>query len=439
MSSPHKGHAAHAAIVIALAIGTSIATPSALAQTDSTWRDHERALQTARTANDTSVYRAQLDAIYREVGATQRIVMRYAALALEAHDSAAASRWMHVLAEMGDQLDTGLVSKYGTFAGAPAIRALRAENERASGSAGSPELIARLPDADMISEDLAYDSRGKRFLVSSVHRGGIYAVANGRTTTLVQPGADSTWGIFALRVDSARQTLWATTAVLPMAARYSSADSGRSALLAYDLRTGALRARYMAPDTGAHVLGDLVVSSSGTVYVSDGLGGGVYALLPGNNALQVLVPQGIFRSPQTPALSADETTLFVPDYAIGIAAVNIASGARAWISHSDSLTLTGIDGLYRGGRDLIAVQNGVEPNRIVRLTLDSAMRRVVRTSAIARGPSAPSLTHATIVNGWLYFITKSGWERAADDGAMTAAASPAAAPSIVRVRMSPSQ
>ena len=298
-------------------------------------------------------------------------------------------------------------------------------------------LVARLPDADMISEDLAYDAKSGRFLVSSVHRGGIYAIANGRTTTLVAPRADSTWGMFALGVDSARGTLWTTTAALPIAPGYSRADSGHSALVEYDLRTGARRGRYVAPDSGAHVLGDLVVGSSGAVYVSDGLGGGVYALAAGRDSLTVLVPRGTFRSPQTPALSSDGATLFVPDYSAGIAAVDIASGRIVWVTHPDSLALTGIDGMYRVGQDLIIVQNGLEPNRILRLTLDRSMRRVVRAATVARGLAAPSLTHATVARGWLYFLAKSGWERAADDGTMTAAASGADAPVILRVRIAP--
>ena len=137
----------------------------------------------------------------------------------------------------------------------------------------------------------------------------------------------------------------------------------------------------------------------------------------------------MFRSPQTSALSSDDATLFVPDYSIGIAAVDVASGSVTWLIHSDSLALTGIDGMYRVGRDLIAVQNGLEPNRI--------MRRVVRATTIARGSGARSLTHATVVGRWLYFLTKSGWERAADDGTMTAAASAAEAPVLVRMHIAP--
>ena len=71
----------------------------------------------------------------------------------------------------------------------------------------------------------------------------------------------------------------------------------------------------------------------------------------------------------------------------------------------------------------------------MRLTLDRAMRRVVGATTVARGAAAPSLTHATVVRGWLYFLAKSGWERASDDGTMHAAASAGDAPEIMRVRI----
>jgi hypothetical protein len=92
--------------------------------------------------------------------------------------------------------------------------------------------------------------------------------------------------------------------------------------------------------------------------------------------------------------------------------------------------------MYRVGHDLIVVQNGLEPNRIMRLTLDPSMRRVVRASTLVLSAKASGFTHATVDGGWLYFITKSGWERVADDGTMTAGAA-ADEPTIMRVRISP--
>lgn len=299
-----------------------------------------------------------------------------------------------------------------TLLAALAISALGAQS-------GQPAEAFRLPDADMISEDIAYDSAGDRFFVSSVHRGGVDVVTRaGSSRTFIAPGADSTWGMFAVGVDGARGALWTTTAAMRGAARYAAADSGRSAVLEYDLRTGALRRRLVAPDSGALALGDLTIARNGSVYVSDGMGSGVYAIDARASAVRVLVSRGTLRSPQTPALSADERTLFVPDYSRGIAAVDLASGAVHWLERADSIELRGIDGLYRRGGDLIAVQNGVAPNRIVRLALDAEMRRVEHATVLARGPTARDVTHAAFVRGDMYYITQSGWDRLGADGAM---------------------
>jgi sugar lactone lactonase YvrE len=408
---------------------------AAPAQGDSTWRDHERAMQEARKANDTASYRAQLEAVYHTVGATPRIVARFASLAIAAHDTAGAARWLSALATMGIELDTAMVTPYRTLAGAPAAAALGAMYTDATRDAGGATVAFRLRDVDMIAEDIAYDAARKRYLVSSVHHGGIYAVdARGAMTTVMKPRAGGSWGMFAVGADRAG-AIWTTSAALPMAAGFSPSDSGRSMLVRYDPH-GERISTFFPPDSGPHALGDLTIGAQGDVYVSDGLGSAVYALAPGHAAMRVLVPSGILVSPQTPALSSDGETLFVPDYAIGIAAADVRSGAVSWLAHSDSLALTGIDGLYRTGRDLIVVQNGMEPNRIMRLTLDASMRRVVRATVLARGPSARSLTHAALANGWLYYITNSGWERVGDDGAMRAG-TPSDAPAVMRLRIAP--
>ena len=169
---------------------------------------------------------------------------------------------MGAIAAMGAELDTGMLARYRALAGPRALDSLRALSAFATRDAGSPQLSFRLPDVDMVSEDIAYDAGSARFLVSSVRRGGIYAAsASIRATAVVKPGADSSWGMFALGI--ARDAFWTTTAALSMAARYTPADSGKSALLKYDLRSGKLLGRYVAPDTGAHALGDLVVGTNG--------------------------------------------------------------------------------------------------------------------------------------------------------------------------------
>jgi DNA-binding beta-propeller fold protein YncE len=292
----------------------------------------------------------------------------------------------------------------------------------------NPGIAFTLPDADMIAEDLAYDAKRARFLVSSVHRGGVDAIdTKGKVTRFVP--AD-TWGIFAIAADEKRGLLWAAAAAMPISANFKGGDAGQSALLAYDLRTGTSKGRYLPPDEGAHSFGDLTLSPSGDVYVSDGIGSGVYVLPAGAKALRILVPRGVLKSPQTPVLSKDGQTLFVPDYDKGIAAVTVKTGKLTWLEHDAKMILQGIDGMYLWKDSLIAVQNGVLPNRIVRLTLNGGS--VARLEVVVRAGIATELTHAAIKGSWLYFIIRSGWDRANDDGSMKPGTD---TPAVARVKL----
>ena len=79
--------------------------------------------------------------------------------------------------------------------------------------------------------------------------------------------------------------------------------------------------------------------------------------------------------------------------------------------------LNGIDGLkWASPYTLIAVQNGVPPNRVVRLTLDSTFSEVVRSDVLAQGPDLPDPTHGIIVKGEYYVIARAGWSALDDTG-----------------------
>jgi len=119
-------------MVLAITAALALVGQNGVAQSDSTWREHERALQEARKADDTVAYHAQLDAIYHVLGATPRIANRFAALALQANDTAGASRWLSTIAAMGAELDTALLARYRAIAGPRALDSLRATSALAA-------------------------------------------------------------------------------------------------------------------------------------------------------------------------------------------------------------------------------------------------------------------------------------------------------------------
>ena len=57
------------------------------------------------------------------------------------------------------------------------------------------------------------------------------------------------------------------------------------------------------------------------------------------------------------------------------------------------------------------------PNRVIRLGLDPAMRRVTGWNPVARDTlRIPSVTHGVIVGDTLFSIANSGWNAFSDDG-----------------------
>ena len=427
-----------ALLLLMLALGGPVAA-AAQRGGDSTWLDHDRAADNAYKAGDFSTFRAQLLSMRREIGPLPSIDYDLAVAEARLGNGDRALEWLEIFAGMGVWEDAARDSDLAS------LRAMGGYARVAQMIAANLAPVTRgaiaftLPDADMVAEDIAYDSVRHRFLVSSVRRRNIVAVDSaGHATAFTRPGADSTWGMFAVHVDPARQVLWATTAAVNTALGYNPADSGRSALLAYDLATGALRARFEPPNPRhAHVLGDMTVGADGTVYVSDAISGAVYTAAPGARTLAVLVPEGTFPSPQTPALSADEKQLFVADYARGIAVIDLATRAVRWLPHPGNVTLVGTDGLYRVGNTLLAVQNGTTPNRVVRVLLDTARTRVLDADVLERAkPAVSDPTHGVMVGGTFYFIARSGWDRVHADGTL-APSGAGDAPLVRRIELMP--
>ncbi len=164
----------------------------------------------------------------------------------------------------------------------------------------------------------------------------------------------------------------------------------------------------------------MTISRSGEIFVSEGIHGAVLRLRPGAKKLERLDVPGEFPSPQTPALSADERTLYVPDYARGIAAFDLATGKVTWLKPADDIALNGIDGLYVYRDSFLAVQNGTNPARIMRFSLDLRRQEVLE----ANTPELGEPTHGTIVGDTFYFLANTGWSAYDDNGKKKAGSAP---------------
>lgn len=291
-------------------------------------------------------------------------------------------------------------------------------------AASSATVAIRLADPDVLPEDIDYDTAGRRFLITSVLQRRILTVDQSASQSTLAESPDH-WPMMAIKIDARRRVVWATEVALTKFRDIPPADWGRSALLEFDLQSGALLARYEGP--GRVGWGDLALAADGDPIISDGDGGGLYRL---HHRRLVRIDHGEFISPQTVAVCPDGVHVFVPDYLRGIAAFNLAGGAIRWLSMSGRFALDGIDGLYCRGRTLFAVQNGTAPERVIAFRLDPNYSSVISEAVIERATNTlGDPTHGVLVGSSFFYIANSGWDRLDEHGETIASAQ--ASPAIV--------
>jgi hypothetical protein len=261
-----------------------------------------------------------------------------------------------------------------------------------------------LPEPDLIPEAIAYDAARARWFISSVRQARI-VLADGTTF------ARAPWPVFALAVDSRRHVLWASAGMVPQCAPCKDRRPERTALFAFSLDSGKQQRRIDSPLRG--VLGDMLLAPNGDLYLSEGLHGALFRLSHDAHALERLDHPGDFSSPQTPALSSDGKTLYVPDYDRGIAAFTLADRSVHWLKAAAGVEVRGIDGLYLHGDTFIAIQNGTRPERIVGMSSDLQQLAVLESGWDGLGEP----THGALLDGKFYFLANTGWEAYDEHGA----------------------
>lgn len=298
--------------------------------------------------------------------------------------------------------------------------ALQAKLAANATSIGSTTIVATLNEPQLIAEGLALDMADNRLYVGSVHKRKIITIKNGRTTTLAE--RNGLLGVFAIAW--AGNTLWAASSALPQVADLSPHEKGRAGLFAFD-KTGREQRRIMLPADGKeHVLGDLAVARNGDIYTSDSNGETIYRLRAGANALEIFHASEELHSPQGLAFSDRQDKLALADYSSGIHVIDVATGARRALAMPAHTTLHGIDAVVVHGRDLICVQNGIDPQRIIRVRLNERWDEIEGIDVLAA--NIPEMSEPTLAirdgGTGLLVIGDGQWSRFNDDGTPNAGA-----------------
>ena len=371
--------------------------------------------------------------------ADARIPNHSGLILLRARVAALAGQPDEALAQVGRFAQLGLTHDLArdrtlsTLSAAPGFAAAVEALEANRAPVGGDRLVemARI-DGAVIVESLVRDEARGRWLVSQVRGRTIVAMADDGTVSAFLGEDPAIGGVLGMAVDAEAGLLWAATSPLPPTVHGLDADAPRPApaLLKIDLATGTVLARLAAPaGPPERGLGDIVRTSDGTIYVADSTTGDILALPAGGPALTTLLPAGTLGSPQGMVVTPDGAALIVADYSSGLWRVDRTTGAAHRLSAPADASLVGVDGLATDGRAIYGFQNGVAPQRVLKLTPDAGWTAIEAVEVLAANlPMIDEPTTGLVRNGELVFVSRSQWSDFGGDGAQT---TPAPAPAVI--------
>ncbi len=284
---------------------------------------------------------------------------------------------------------------------------------------GTPVVVLRLQEKDLLTEGVAFDPKTESFFISSVHKSKVVQILpDGTVEDFLHEGQNGLWAILGIKADLRRRSLYVSSSAVEQMRNFKLEDTGRAGIFQFDIDLRTLTRSYLLSNEKAqHVIGDLIIHSNGDIYASDSKYNAIYLIRPAIGVPEEFVSPGTFASLQGLTFSDDEETLFVADYSRGLFRIDMDSGEIDEIAHADTICTLGIDGLYFHKGRLIATQNGIRPHRVVDLALNANHNKIARATILAANhPAMDDPTLGTIIGEEFFFVANSQWGAFGDDG-----------------------
>lgn len=319
-------------------------------------------------------------------------------------DADAALAALDVLVASGIDFGVGEMAEFAILKELPGWDGYMQRVAALNAPAGTAEVAHSLADSDFVPEGIALDQAGTVYL-GSIRKGRLQRGAE------VLSDRQGHWSVFGMRFHDDGSLWFASAAVAQL--EDVGDDLGKTGLFRLDTKSGEVTRSAILPQLAdQQVLGDLVIAGD-VIYATDSLTGAIYRYDIEPGTFSTLLEPGVMRSPQGLVLDQSGRYLYVADYTDGLYRVSIADGVAARLELPGEIAIDyGIDGLYRHGEQLIAIQNGIRPHRVTAFELNDEGNGIVASRILAaslRAFDEPTL--GAVRGGSFYFVANSHWNR----------------------------
>ena len=257
--------------------------------------------------------------------------------------------------------------------------------------------------SDFLPEGMAWDGKHRQFLLGSIrlHRVDVVDPRSGHS----RPFATAPGSVLGLQITPDGHELWGVWTSFGKGFNHNASTG----IIAWSLDDGHRLGAWPLADKDPRVnLGDLLMVDAHSIVTTDSGTGAVYVFDRQRKTYRAIVPAGQFDSPQGIARGRIPGTVYMAEYSTGIWRITLNNGQRQHLVPSDKVL--GLDGLYRAGDTLIAVQNGTKIPRILSIELgkDDTIDGVAILAAGRKTWSGPTL--GAVVGDRFWFNATGQWD-----------------------------
>jgi hypothetical protein len=264
------------------------------------------------------------------------------------------------------------------------------------------EIAYTIKEKDLIAEGIAHDAKTSVLYVGSIQKNKILKITKqGEVTDFVKTNQDSILSVLGMGVDQ-DGNLWACN-------NTPESDSiNKISNVHVYTSEGKLKKVYTLNDGKKHLFNDLYFHSSGDTYITDSEGRSVYRIAKNSDVVEEFIPSGKVIYPNGISATKDGKKLLVATGSgLGIVSVDLTTREVVPVRHAKFI-LPGLDGLYRYKNTLIAVQNILYPESVLKLQLSEDETKIANMEFLTTvDPTFDLPTTGVIAGDTFYFIGNS--------------------------------